>query len=99
MGNAQANRLPENSVPLRTAEAEAVQLRPAERDDVKLGVEPVRVIKIYPDPYSGPTEVTPSAEDQYLETTHKTLAQRIHIKPIPNNYGLITYNGNIITVS
>lgn len=64
--------------------------------------EPSNVIKIsdyaYP-VYTGATEVTPTAETQTLSTTNKTVTTDIVINPIPSNYGLITYNGSVITVS
>ena len=49
--------------------------------------------------YDGPYRVTPSDETQVLETRNKLLDGDITINPIPNNYGLITYNGSVITVS
>lgn len=49
--------------------------------------------------YEGPFEVTPSTEEQTLETYHLYVGADIKINPIPNNYGLITYNGVTITVS
>lgn len=52
----------------------------------------------YPE-YSGPTEITPSAEEQTLDTTLKTLTRNIVVKPIPSNYGLITWNGAGIRIS
>ena len=51
------------------------------------------------DPYEGAYEITPTNETQVLETTHKKLAHNIIINPIPSNYGLITWNGSILTVS
>lgn len=64
--------------------------------------EPSNVIKVteYTAPtYTGSTEVTPSAETQTLLTANKTVISNIVINPIPNNYGLITWDGNILTVS
>lgn len=49
--------------------------------------------------YHGTYEVTPSEQTQTLQTTNRVLTDNIVINPIPNNYGLITYNGSIITVS
>lgn len=61
----------------------------------------IPVVKEYidADPYTGEVEVTPSAETQMLPTTGKRLLQNITIKPIPSNYGLITWNGSVLTVS
>ena len=54
---------------------------------------------ILPPSYEGPYEVTPGAEEQTLETEFLYMTGDITINPIPNNYGLITYNGVTITVS
>lgn len=51
------------------------------------------------DTYTGAYEFTPSAEEQTIPTRMKALEQDIVIHAIPNNYGLITYNGSVITVS
>ena len=49
--------------------------------------------------YTGPYEVTPSSQTQVLPTELKTTELDIVINPIPSNYGLITWNGSVITVS
>lgn len=51
------------------------------------------------DPYTGDYVVTPSQETQTLETENKRMTGNVTINPIPSNYGLITWNGSIITVS
>ena len=50
-------------------------------------------------PYSGAYEVTPTQERQRLSTGGKVLTADIVINPIPQNYGLITWNGSTLTVS
>ena len=49
--------------------------------------------------YVGPTTITPSRNSQILHTKETMLPSDIVINPIPSNYGLITYNGAILTVS
>lgn len=49
--------------------------------------------------YQGSLEVTPSDETQTLMTADKVVARNIIINPIPSNYGRITWNGRVITVS
>ena len=56
-------------------------------------------VPVYPPTYTGQTEVIPTSEEQVLLTGGLYVADNIKVKPIPNNYGLITYNGSIITVS
>ena len=51
------------------------------------------------DPYTGETTITPTEETQTLNTAGKTVAVDIIIEPIPENYGLITWNGSTLTVS
>ena len=55
-------------------------------------------VPIYPNPYTGPTEVTPSEETQTLSTAGLMMPENIVINPIPDNYGRIAYNGNILLV-
>ena len=49
--------------------------------------------------YEGSYTITPSGETQTLPTYGRLLTNNIVVNPIPNNYGLITYNGSTITVS
>lgn len=49
--------------------------------------------------YRGDYSVTPSTQRQFLPTTNKTLSRSVVVEPIPSNYGLITYDGSVITVS
>ena len=50
-------------------------------------------------PYQGAYTITPSNQAQTLPTAGASLAQDITVEPIPSNYGLITWNGSVITVS
>lgn len=49
--------------------------------------------------YEGALEVTPSEERQVLPTAAKSVYEDIVIEAIPNNYGLITWDGSVLTVS
>lgn len=49
--------------------------------------------------YDGPYEVTPSNKAQALPTGGKAMSNDVIIGPIPNNYGLITWDGTKLTVS
>lgn len=49
--------------------------------------------------YEGAYEVTPSAEAQTLPTNMLRMHEDIVIGAIPENYGLITWNGTVLTVS
>lgn len=49
--------------------------------------------------YTGPVEVTPTNQAQTLSTAMKSVLEDITINPIPNNYGLVTWNGSTLTIS
>lgn len=49
--------------------------------------------------YDGTYEVVPSSEEQILGTEMKLATKNVVIKPIPSNYGLITWDGSVLTVS
>ena len=51
------------------------------------------------DPYEGSYEITPTQETQTLSTNNKRMTADVVVKPIPQNYGLITWNGGYLTVS
>lgn len=49
--------------------------------------------------YRGQTDIFPTSEAQVLNTDGFVLGTNIIIEPIPQNYGLITWNGSTLTVS
>lgn len=49
--------------------------------------------------YTGATTVTPTQQTQILETAEHSVLENITINPIPENYGLITWDGSVLTVS
>lgn len=49
--------------------------------------------------YEGEYEVTPSQQMQVMPTRGKAMIYDFVVKPIPSNYGLITWNGSTLTVS
>lgn len=55
--------------------------------------------RIEAEEYAGPYEVTPSAAEQVLEIRNKKATQNIIINPIPSNYGLVTWDGAMLTIS
>ena len=52
-----------------------------------------------PSEYEGPRVITPTGYEQVLQTKDTRLTSNIKVNPIPTNYGLITWNGSVITVS
>lgn len=49
--------------------------------------------------YQGSYNITPTRNRQVLDTASKIMLQDLIVEPIPQNYGLITYNGFEIMVS
>lgn len=62
--------------------------------------EAIEVFKVSQnDYYYGEYEFTPSSNTQVVECEDLTMTGNVIINPIPNNYGLITWNGSFIRVS
>ena len=84
----------------------AIKLR-VQSTEVKLKVNAAEGIKftasegvpVYPNAYEGATEITPTEEAQTIPTDGYMMHTDIVVKPIPSNYGLITWDGTTITVS
>lgn len=73
--------------------------------DCSLGIiqdgSAVQVIQVrggYP-VYSGPTVFTPGTQDQTVSAAGFVFASDITVEKIPSNWGLITWNGSVLTVS
>lgn len=73
---------------------------------VSVGVGPASVgltvgaeIVAPPVTYTGAYTVTPSDSAQTLATSGKVLGGDITVNPVPNNYGRITWDGSVLTVS
>lgn len=49
--------------------------------------------------YQGEYEITPTPAEQNIPIQGMMATQDITIKPIPSNYGLITWDGHTLTVS
>lgn len=51
------------------------------------------------DEYHGAYSIVPTATAQILDTSGLLLTENVTIEPIPSNYGLVTWDGAILTVS
>ena len=49
--------------------------------------------------YTGAYEFTPTEDTQTIEIAEKKATADIIINPIPTNYGRITWNGSVLTIS
>lgn len=56
------------------------------------------IVQNFPN-YDGAVEFTPVDTTQTIATAGKVLSQNITINPIPSNYGKISWNGSVLTVS
>jgi len=73
-----------------------LEVQPAEIDlDVELGMR----VSAADEHYEGEYTITPTQEAQTLSTAGLLMDGNVVINPIPSNYGLITYNGAVLTVS
>ena len=68
------------------------------RGEIVLG-SPVLREHVDTDPYTGSYTVTPTQETQTLYTDDLRMTDNVTINPIPSNYGLITWNGAVLTVT
>ena len=68
--------------------------------EISLAVNPSAEYRmVSADVYDGQYEFTPTQQTQTVATFDKLLTQNITINPIPSDYGKITWNGSILTVS
>lgn len=49
--------------------------------------------------YTGEYEVTPSSETQVIPIANFIATQNIIVNPVPQNYGLVSWNGSYLTIS
>ncbi len=75
-----------------------IPLRVVQHEDIAFGVETSVTASIVPR-YEGDYNVTPAGEAQILSTSGKLMTEDITVGAIPSNYGLITWNGGVLTVS
>ncbi len=76
------------SISARQALVGEIQERQSLCGEVNVG----DAIEKKPEYYEGECEITPTEEKQVLSTSQKLVKEDIIIKPIPQNYGRITYN-------
>lgn len=75
-----------------------IPLKVGTHEDIALGMDTSVTASIVPR-YDGPYSVTPAHEAQALATSGKLMTEDITVGAIPSNYGLITWDGNTLTVS
>ena len=85
------------AIKLKVIGNDAVRLKVGGSEETVLHVG--QGVPIYPSPYVGEYEVTPSALEQILATNGLMMTGNVKVNPIPSNYGLITYDGTKLVVS
>lgn len=58
-----------------------------------------KVVTRIPNRYEGEFAVTPTNKPVVLATSDKYLAQNVIVNPIPSDWGHISYDGAVLTVS
>ena len=86
------------AITLTVSTNDAVTMNVAGSESVGLAAEPYIVVdrSIISD---GAYEWTPTQSTQTIGIADKKALNNITINPIPQNYGLITWNGSTLTVS
>ena len=87
-----------NSIALHVEEGQRVGLHVADGALIDLDVGG-SMYAVGPPIYRGSYEVTPTQQAQILETEGRQATENIVVNPIPNNYGLITWDGSKLRVS
>lgn len=64
-----------------------------------MGLDTTITVTINTNPYTGAYEFTPTQSTQRIEIKDLMATDDIVINPIPNNYGLIGWNGSFLTVT
>lgn len=85
-------------VPLTVTGGQNIPLKVSGGTDVSLGMDTAIRASIVPR-YEGPYTITPAAQSQTFEAAGKMMTEDITVGAIPNNYGLITWDGSVLTVS
>jgi hypothetical protein len=76
----------------------AVVIRASKQGGVAVGTQTVQKPSDIPY-YSGSYTITPGPQAQTLKTEELRMARNLTVEAIPNNYGLITWNGSFLTIT
>ena len=83
-----------------------VEFNPAQLDvsftELNMGIStgtPIAREYVDREPFTGEYTVVPTTEQQILQTKNLRMTDNVVVEAIPENYGLITWDGSTITVS
>lgn len=86
------------NIPLTVEGGKGYRLKVSDGQSVTLGVG-TEIRAAVTERYDGPYQVTPGQAAQVLQTSGKVMGDNVTVEAIPSNYGLITWNGSVLTVS
>lgn len=93
----------ESPLSLSVSDAQPVELSVGDVQPIALSAEPIEPVELTVGgserPYGGAYRVTPSRSNQVLPTIGRYLDRDIVIEAIPGNYGLVEWNGSVLTIS
>lgn len=89
------------TIPIKVLENSVTVPMSVAENGVAIGIDVEQVRIIYDDlpAYEGDYNVTPAHIGQTLRTNGKRMTDDLTVAPIPQNYGLITWNGAFLTIS
>lgn len=88
------------TIELTVGEQPVIPLRIDDDVGIDLGVTEQIVIEDHDTlPYRGEYEFTPTEDVQTVHINGLRATRNITINPIPSNYGKISWNGSVLTVS
>ena len=76
-----------------------INIEPQQQFDVDFGDPVIRVYNTENLSYEGSYTIIPTTQSQILSTTNLWMKQDLTIAPIPKNYGLISWNGSVLTIT
>ncbi len=86
-------------IPIKLVETEPIHITLVTPQPIPFQLSTEIIQKIVTEEYEGEYEFMPAQEAQVIQINGKTAVHDIIIDPIPQNYGLITWNGATLTVS
>lgn len=86
-------------VVVRVGDVEEIPVSIGGLGDTNIGIGDKEIIWRERESYKGPYSVTPTRAPQTLATEGKLMTMNVVVEAIPKNYGLITWDGSILTVS
>ena len=85
------------NVPMKVAAQAAVRVGVSAQPGVPLSID--MGYQVGGRPYQGTYEFTPGDEEQTVQTEGRVLLQDIVIHKVPQNYGRVSWNGSVISIT